>query len=542
MNTLDNLISKELKKWRKRLFIKKAIDNLMNFSFYAVIMSIGLIILSKFIPIYAPYIKGLWIILSFIFISVTYSVVKYPKEKEAAMVADSFGLKDRIITALEFREKNLKSSSRGENFLGIYEIQKKDALNFLSKTNYKNIKLKGNRKYIKKLSIVLAVMVSTLVLPEPLKDKAQNIHEVKVAKNSQLKKIEEIKKDVNKNTSLKDWEKKTLKHNLTKLQEEIKKSEGQEEINKSLQKTSKKLELLRAEYEGNDLKKIADEFIKNDATKELGQALKNKDTQEIKKLIKENTEKLKKISPEERKELAESYKNLANALKDNPKLASAIKKLGESIANGDLGDLSSEMQELSAALSDLMEDTDFQKAIRQVENSLASNAEASGENSGDAQGSQQGNNGGNSSGKGNSEGGEGSNSEGGSGENGSGSGAGSGSSQGKEEESSKGNSQGSTGINKKEKGSGSDVKDYPRIFTTKTLGGQGDTSNIEGKREKKGKVEEIRTSNGVTLRGESVPYNEVVGEYRSRAMDNINSYSIPEGMKEIIKIYFSSLE
>lgn len=506
----------------------------MNFSFYAVIACICLIILSKFIPIYTPYIKSLWIILSFSFISVIYSLVKYPNEKEAAMAADSFGLKERIVTAVELKKKSQK----------IYEIQKMDALKFLSNTNYRAIKLKANKKYIKKLSIIAVAMISTFILPDPLKDTARNIHEVKVAKNAQVKKVEQIKKDVNKNNSLKEWEKKTLRHNLTKLQEEIKKSEGKEEINKSLQKTSKKLELLREEYGKNDLQKIAEEFMKNNVTKDLGKALKNKDTQGIKKFIEENTKKLKKISPEDRKKLAESYKKLANDLKNNPKLASAVKKLGESIAKGDLGDLSSEMQKLNDVLADLMKDTDFQKAVRKAENSLASNVAASGENDGNLDGDAQAKsdeedsrNAG--SGKDSSGNGQGTSNEGSSSGNGSGNGTGSGSSQGKEDE---GSSTRSTGISKKENGAENNVRDYPRIFTTKTLGGEGDTSNIDGKRGERGKVEEIRTSNGITLRGQSVPYNEVVGEYKSRAMDNINSYSIPEGMKEIIKSYFSSLE
>ncbi|WP_035294523.1 hypothetical protein [Clostridium sp. KNHs214] len=547
MNSLDNSISKELKKWRKRIFFKKAIDNLINFSFYAITAAIGLVVLSKFIPIYAPYIKSLWLILSVSVISVIYSFIKYPKEQEAAMVADTFGLKERVITALELREKKSESSELEKKFQDIYEIQKRDALNLLCKTNHKKIKLKGNKKYIKRLSIISLLMMSTLILPEPLKDKAQNIHEIKVAKNAQVKKIEKIKKDVNKNSDLKEWEKKTLKHNLTKLQEEIKKSEGKKEINKSLQKTSKKLELLREEYEKNDLQKIAEEFMKNNITKELGQALKNKDAHGIKKFIEENTEKLKKISPEDRKKLAESYKKLANDLKDNPKLASAVKKLGESIAKGDFGDLTSEMQELNDVLGDLMEDTDFQKAVRAVENSLASNAVALGQNGENSSGNSQeqspkGSSGNAESGNSNVGSGDGASSGESSNVNGSGNGAGNGSSQGKEEESNKGNGQEGTGINKKENGAENNVKDYQRIFTTRTLGGQGETSNIEGKRGERGKVEEIRTSNGVTLRGQSVPYNEVVGEYKSRAMDNINSYSIPDGMKEIIKIYFSSLE
>lgn len=38
-----------------------------------------------------------------------------------------------------------------------------------------------------------------------------------------------------------------------------------------------------------------------------------------------------------------------------------------------------------------------------------------------------------------------------------------------------------------------------------------------------------------------IPYDEVIGEYEDKAMESINNYNIPEGMRDLVKDYFSSL-
>ncbi|MFD3158563.1 hypothetical protein ACFIJ5_17185 [Haloimpatiens sp. FM7330] len=97
-------------------------------------------------------------------------------------------------------------------------------------------------------------------------------------------------------------------------------------------------------------------------------------------------------------------------------------------------------------------------------------------------------------------------------------------------------------VKKKNGNNGINVSQYDKVFTSKTLGGSGKKSNITGDKKNNGSMEQIKTQKGVTLRGNSVPYNKVVGEYKNRAMENVKRSDIPDGMKEIVKSYFSSLE
>jgi len=44
------------------------------------------------------------------------------------------------------------------------------------------------------------------------------------------------------------------------------------------------------------------------------------------------------------------------------------------------------------------------------------------------------------------------------------------------------------------------------------------------------------------VRGSSVPYNQVIGQYKDKAMESIKASDIPPGMKDMVKEYFTSLE
>lgn len=100
----------------------------------------------------------------------------------------------------------------------------------------------------------------------------------------------------------------------------------------------------------------------------------------------------------------------------------------------------------------------------------------------------------------------------------------------------------SDGLTKKDGNSEKKVNDYDKIFTPKTLGGEGETSMLIGQKNDGGTSEQTITEKGIGIEGNSVPYNQVVGEYKSKAYENMENVIIPESMKDVVKSYFSSLE
>lgn len=328
---------------------------------------------------------------------------------------------------------------------------------------------------------------------------------------------------------------------LTELKLELKTAKDEKEINKALGRTEKKLEYIKDKYTpGEDLEKIAEALSKNNMTKALADMIKKSDGKAFKDNIKKLAEELKKLSPEEKQKLAEELSKLAEELKNNPELSKAFAELAEKLASGELGDISGELGELDQSISELMDNESIRNAISELAKELgAANTSQS-----EGQQGQQGQDGSGHQGQGNTPGGNGQqgqgNQPGGNGQGGGqGSGAGSGTDMGNGDQTPI--PPGSSGISKKD---GSQKKDgeYEKIFTPQTLGGEGETANLSGTKGTGGSTEQVITDKSQTVRGSSVPYNQVVGQYRDKAMESINTSDIPPGMKDMVKEYFTSLE
>jgi hypothetical protein len=186
------------------------------------------------------------------------------------------------------------------------------------------------------------------------------------------------------------------------------------------------------------------------------------------------------------------------------------------------------MEQLAGNLQELMNSDEFQEALAQVQSQLGQGQNEGEGGSMSAQSGSQGNQAGNQPGSSNQPG-----------QGAGGSGAGSGTDMGQENPAV--TPVQPSGLNKKQ-GSEKKNREYEKIFTSKTLGGEGEKSQLTGNKNNNGNSEMVTSENGINVRGEDVPYNQVIGSYKEQAVQNMESSEIPEGMKEIIKNYFSSLE
>jgi hypothetical protein len=220
---------------------------------------------------------------------------------------------------------------------------------------------------------------------------------------------------------------------------------------------------------------------------------------------------------------------LANQIKNNPELKQSLGELAKKLASGEMGDISDELDQLADSMSELMSDENFSKAMEDLAKQLGE-MQGGSKDGGGQQTAGQGN--GNKPGTGQGQGqghGQG---------KGQGGGAGSGTDMGQENPTPIAPS---GGIQKKD-GSTKKIGEYEKIFTSKTLGGDGEQSNLKGQKNNSGSTDQVTTDKSQSIRGNSVPYDQVMGEYKQQALDSINSSDIPAGMKDLIKDYFSSLE
>lgn len=514
MKERDKIFLSILKRIRRRMTVKIAGDNALVA--LAVMLGLGLILalIARFVPIYNVYGKIAAALVPTALFSLIWSLVKRPSLKEAALKADSGGLKERTVTAFELLEDNSSFA----------QFQREDAYRHLDKFEFKkHIKITPKTKpMLYNLGLVICLLVSAFV-PNKMNDIAFEKHKLNMLKNEKIEKVKKAEKELTKNEKLTEVEKVSLQNKLQELKKELKEAKDEKEMAKSMEKTDKKLEMLKEKYDKKDLNKLADALAKSEKTKALSEVIKNNDTKTLKEAIKMAAQKMKNLSSSELKEMAENLSELAKEMNKNGELKEAVASLSQKLASGELGEMDEELQEFAESLEGLMNSDEFKKAVANAQGELKEGE--SGAISAQGEGLQ----GGSSPGSG-SQPGQG---------QGQGSGAGSGTNMG--EENPIAASPSSSGLSKKD-GSERKEGEYEKIFTSKTLGGDADKSQLTGKKNNSGNSENVNSEKGINVRGESVPYNQVIGSYRESAVQNMETSDIPEGMKEIIKNYFTSLE
>lgn len=532
MNPIDKELLRIVRKIRDRLHASIIINHMILGMAAALCLGIMIVIASRFIPIYNVYLNILKLVGLAAGAAFLLSAFRAPKDTHAALRVDALGLKERTVTALELVGDQSAFAM----------LEKNDALEHLKSMDYrKRIPVRPSKKYMIICLILAAVLALAGFVPNPMAGRAEELHKIKARIAEQQKKADKLIQKVKNNPKLSEEQKKELETKLTELKKELKTAKEEKEINKALGRAEKKLEYIKDKYApGEDLNKIAEALSKNESTKALAEMIKKGDAKAFKENIKKMAEELKKLTPEQKQKLAEELKKLAQELKNNPELAKAFSELAKKMASGELGDISGELSQLDQSISELMENQSIRDAISELAKELG-NAN-SGQNNG--QQGQQGQDGSGHQGQGNQPGGNGQQGQGiqpgGNGQGaGQGSGAGSGTDMGNEDQ--KPIPPGSSGIGKKD-GSLKKEGEYEKIFTPQTLGGEGETSNLSGQKGAGGTTDQVITDKSQTVRGSSVPYNQVVGQYRDKAMESMNASDIPPGMKDMVKEYFTSLE
>ncbi|MDF2519865.1 MAG: hypothetical protein K0R84_493 [Clostridia bacterium] len=544
MSTLDRELLQLFKKIRDRIHSNIILDYSIKAVAAALVISVLTALLARFVPIYAVYSKAAWGVLAAAIAGVLYGAFKTPSYRKAALKADGLGLQERTLTAVELIGEQSTFAV----------LEKEDALRHLKGINVKkSFPLKPNKKYLALCFLLVSTLTLSAFIPNPMAEKARELNKLNQEITKQQKKVSEMIKKVNKNPKLTEEQKKDAEAKLQELKKELTAAKSEKDIEKALQKSEKKLEYLSSKYPDSkeNLQKLADTLAKNQATKALADMLKNGDEKQLKESIKQTAEALKKMSAEEQKQLSKQISELAEALKENPELAKALSELASKLANGELGDVSDVLNQLSDSISDLMSDASMREALEELAKQLGEmqqgqqdgnqDGEQGQNGQGNQPGGQQGDNGQlTSGGQGQGQGqgaGQGQGQGAGQGQ-GQGGGAGSGTDMGQENPTPIAPS---SGIQKKD-GSTKKIGEYEKIFTSKTLGGDGEQSNLQGQKTNSGSTEQMTTDKSQTIKGNSVPYNQVIGEYKQEALDSMNASDIPAGMMDLVKDYFTSLE
>ncbi|KNF08151.1 hypothetical protein CLPU_9c00470 [Gottschalkia purinilytica] len=523
---LDNKILELLKPFRIKLYFKKLIEYLSYSILAFSIITFGVMVLSKIVPITFIWQKIAIVFLLSLIGGTIWSFYKKPTYKETAKVIDSFELKERVATSLEL----IGDTS------DISIMQKNDTLEKLKESSLKNkIVIKPSQKI---LLITFTILIcATLVgfIETSTYKESKQLEQSKMEIKKKEKKIDELIEKVENDKKLALKDKKEIKSNLKKLKSTINRSKDLKEAQKNLLKSKKDMKKIGKDLANKKLKNIGENLSKKEITKDLGEQLKKKGLEDIKKDTKKLENKLKNSNKEELKKSSKEMKELAESLKENKELSELLKKISqdidEAIESGDLNKLSSKLNDIGEKLANaLANDIDLgsvDELVSEIDgvisdlqnNSITNNSsKQNNQTNSESNSSNEGNDGNN---QGNGQGGGGTSKNGGSGQ-----GAGAGSGQGG------GRNNTSTGI----------VKDYEKIFTPKNSNKNGHDAQVKVNKNNTGDSKTIQTKKLGDEAGDSIPYNEVLNSYKQSEFEKMETKEIPQAMKNVIKKYFTELE
>ncbi|MCR5281925.1 MAG: hypothetical protein K6E18_01005 [Lachnospiraceae bacterium] len=436
---------------------------------------------------------------------------RLPTDLDAAKRIDAFGLKERIVTALEFQDRD-DALSRMQREDALQALRaKKDEIRIVVFAGYKTLLLAAG---------MVGIAVALSMIPSPAKEQAQDREKAQLlVKETQkeIKKAEEALGQIPEG-ELSEEQKKQLQE-MRELLAESKASLGKVKTPEQAGKESAKAEYNFAEM-SKQLVLMAQEGTGAGA-RDLEKAAQQIDDQAAGQMAQnENGEDGQKPG-------------------ENP---------GE---NGDPGS----GQSGAGSSQDPSGDQNGQSDGQKDQNSGSGNENPGNENGGsensgnENSGNQTGENGGSENGEN-----SGGRKENGSGEEGPGDQNGNGPGEGTGEGNENGNGRGGNGSDEggseggdhngggdgqggsgqSDFGSATEQHDYVSI-PKKT----GDDENLTGKNRGSGDVDIYRQQNGLSWEGEHVDGQAVIGEYARKAYDGISRGEYPEGMEDVIKQYFN---
>ncbi len=410
-----------------------------------------------------------------------YAVYRRADMKQAASRLDSFGLKERMLTAYENLDKE-------DTFAG---LQREDAFTHYEQVRGRiKIPLLPDKRHILALVVSAAAVIGMSFIPSPVRDQAKLRHQVQeqaAEENEELERLLDALQDVDME-SLTEQQKAQLQELVDTMElsrEELAKADSWESLfaatgrlDYKYQQAAQSLEQLAGQIESPNMAGLAG---------------------------------------------AEAFAKAA-AAQNNPPTASPGTPSG-SAGNGNGG-----------------EDGDNGSGDGNGDgenNAGGEDGQGGGNNSGD-ESSQNGKNGsgdgsaqnGNNNGSGNGSGEDGENGSGNG--NGQGNGNGSGNGQGN------GNGNGQGGGNGSGGGRGTGSSDAAHDYVS-IPNATGDDASLTGNKNGAQDSDYYRQQNGLAWEGDHVDYSSVIGEYTDSAYEGIANGKYPSGMESVIRDYFENL-
>lgn len=512
----DRTIRKFVYKVRRKLRRQKVFGALCSSLFAGFLVAVVISGLSLCIPLYYADMIELVSIGISVCVGVICGIYRTPSLQQAALAADALGYQEKISTALYLQGKDDMFS----------RLQRKDALDAVRQIEIrKAFPLKVSKRKIGGLVLIAVVFAVSCMVDSPVRETAKQQHELRREVKEEIAKVNKVQKKI-KDVSSK--EAKQLDKQLEQIKEELTKVDSQESLQKTKERSVKKLQ--------QTAQGLKDSTLRNRLQAMTEQA--QKEQEEQKRNMAEDAakafEQAKDGSKKEKNAAYEKVKKYAQA-NGNHNLEKKIQDYKDS------GYSDADYVRAGAALDEAVENTnneseyasnngssDSQKnngqAAQSKEKSTSQGTPSGNQQTGQqtsTQGQAKQNNVAGTTGaqnaNGNNGSGNNSGSTGGSGQSGTGAGWNRGNNAGQER----------------------DAKTAENV--TIPDGESGQDENLTGKANSKGSSQKTTSDQANTWSGNKVDYGQVSGSYKKKAYKQIDGASYPAKLKKQIRNYFDGL-
>ncbi len=487
---------KHLLKLKLKLSFELWYKIFLKCSIVAMILSILYLIFSKWTYLCDSTLFFTTLILLTVLVSLLFTFFQRITWQKTAQTADKLGYEERFITALELLEQN-KSYSKIETMV----IE--DALQKAQEDIAKKYLLTVPKKELKLIVLLFAIMFSTNVITTKQQREAEQYAA------AQLRKIEQVKNEINKGQEFKEDALKAFQKEMDSITKNLKRAQTVEESKKMIEEAQQALKALEKESIPEDLKRTAEKLSQHEKTKELANALERGDTAAINAQMDTLLSELENLPQEDLEQIAEVLENMGEL--NDQELKELLDNLSKQLSSGNMAQAISNGKALKGKLAALStENTELAKSLENLNQELAQAASGKTEQSGQS-GIQ-----GDGMGQGQGEG-----EQSGSGQGGMGQGSGEGMNSGQ--------------------GRGRGHQETEKIYTRKAENMAGYQTQVQGQVNEQGQSN-ITREQTFGERGQSVPYEQVYHSYRNNALRDIENTDVPYGMRELVSEYFSTLE
>ena len=444
-------------------------------------------------------------------------ILMRPGERDVARRVDALGLCERAETMLDY-----------ENDDGIFaRMQREDALRALELLPKSRLRLSMPRRSLALCLLLAAALCAMSFVPNGNQDAiAERRLKEETDRRRERELLEKLEEKIDE-AGLADELEEKAKAVLDELQKALEKAGTPSEKLAEISKAQDKLKTLEEEAAKKELENAGKALEKSNAAGELGEAMRKGGAKGMEKALEDMQKELEGLTGKERSErlgeLAGAMDEAAGGLPDSSSIGHAMSELADALRKAASGDGGNEVGEGFERLEKALGEAAGGKSaalddVRQLMEDLRRAAAGQGgsESGGEGQGEGQGEGEGEGQGQGDGKG------------QGQGKGKGKGSGQGEGQGSGAG------------AGSGEEIDKYESIYDPSLLGGEGDTEYVPGKPGENGEPQRIEMGDAEVRRG-MIPYGEVYGSYVEKARRAMDREGVPEGMRDVIERYFSSL-